>query len=48
MSKRWPQPIPRQAFRSKRPAEPPLEDSWLFKINPQRALELASKKRGGK
>lgn len=43
----WPVNIPRQPVKPRR-AETPLSESWLFRINPQRALEIENKKRSTK
>jgi len=37
----WPVPISRKPVKSRR-VDPPIEQTWLFKINPQRALEMAA------
>jgi hypothetical protein len=42
-SNRWPSgSVPRQPVRPRR-VDPPIEQTWLFKVNPQRAREMAER-----
>jgi hypothetical protein len=39
----WPVNIPRQPVKPRR-VDPPVESTWLFRVNPARALQIEGQK----